>query len=173
MISDFMRIFEFDDSNIIDVQSELRKVMEQSRHRKNALHEDIIQDKAFVQTFIDSTNESSISENQLTISEYYYPVDISINVEDKIFGILLAVQEAEYVGNEGSRLLFKYCGSTKTMAFPQDAFLSENEYRFVFADKKSLDWTISIIELKFKNNGWEVNAKGFDLSGVLQKITNI
>ena len=167
-----MRRYEFDG---LDVLIEMRKLHQQHVNSKRSLtNEDVEQDTKYIRSFLDAAEDATVLESDLTIGESYFPMSVTVDLLKKAISPLLVTQEAEYIGLSGSRLEFRYKGVPRPIYFPQDEFLSEDEYRFVYLSKQELHNIVLLIKMKFSGyDDWTINAYGIASDGSAQQITNI
>jgi hypothetical protein len=164
-----MRTYEFGG---IDVQAEIHR-LHKRRSKFSITNESEQSDTEYITTFLASAEGYSVLESELVIGNYYFPIDILYNSLERKLTIILVVQQAEYVGIAGSRLEFRYNTNSKSLFFPTDESLTDSEYRYVFSNRNELDQIVSVATMKFNNTDWDFQAFGFDLTGTIQRITNL
>jgi len=164
-----MRTYEFGG---IDVQTEIHRL--HNRQSKFLITNESIQDDfKYVTSFLDSANGFTIAESELIVGNYYFPIDILYSPHERKLTLILVIQPAEYVGVAGSRLEFRYNVSSKSLFFPSDESLTDSEHRYIYSNRNELDQIVSVAIMKFSNTDWDFQAFGFDLTGTIQRITNL
>jgi len=155
-----------------DMEQRIQESINESRPN---LTESIADDQKEIEVFVTMSSGNSISESDLVIGRFYHPVLFSSMLPKKLIQTTITTRCAEFLGNSGGRLEFKFDDSNRSMFFPSDLGLanSKNWHRFVYLGKNHLDSFAVTLMMKFANRDWILNTTAYSDRGECNPISNL
>jgi hypothetical protein len=155
-----MKVNEITD-RYVDVQGDARRAIAR-RAQSRRLSESIEQDGENFKIIAGSISHYGVPESDLTIDQYYFPINVSADINHKVVMVYMCSHPAKFLGMENGRLVFKYDSCNKTMRFPQDEWLGEHEIGAIAATEENFKMMFSVIAARYSNTDWEFEAFVYD-----------
>jgi hypothetical protein len=126
-----------------------------------------------INNFIQFIDDYNIPQSDLQVGTYYCPVTFVYSAADNTAMLIAVVEPAQYIKEEGSRLIFKYKNSDNTLPFPSDGHTTSNDARIITADMNDLNTIIQQFSLQFSKEQWTTEVHGYNAEGQLRRISNL
>jgi hypothetical protein len=161
-----MKIFEFEQP---DAQRDGRRLLDEMIMSR------VINESASTQinNFVQAIEGYNIPQSDLVEGKYYCPLSFTHDAGSNKAVLIIVTAPAEYVREQGSRLLFKYKNTDQSLPFPADGYTTPNDVRVITANMTDLDKIIQQFSLQFSKEQWSTQVHGYNTRGQLQPVANL
>ena len=149
-----MRLYEFENNNVVDIGKQLcigleEALIKKSRKSRNFIYEDSQDVKEYKETIL-AEKQHTISYDALIPGKLYYPVSLRGAPFQQTVYIDLPINDIKYIKTEGVDLIFKNKNKINKFRISKNNAIGTIE-TLIFSNKIEATHFITILKTKFSS----------------------